>query len=73
MLKNGKKFMLLLMALSLSAGAFAGCDQLTSVTFRAADGWMANGEALDVSDPAVNAANLLGAYGAYAWTRIVTE
>ena len=26
MLKNGKKFMLLLMALSLSAGAFAGCN-----------------------------------------------
>ena len=58
---------------TIEAGAFAGCDQLTSVTFRAADGWTANGEALDVSDPAVNAANLLGAYGAYAWTRTVTE
>ena len=58
---------------TIEAGAFAGCDQLTNVTFRAADGWMANGEALDVSDPAVNAANLLGDYGTYAWTRIVTE
>lgn len=58
---------------TIEAGAFAGCDGLTSVKFNAADGWAANGETLDVSDPAVNAANLLGAYGAYEWTRTVTE
>lgn len=49
--------------------AFQDCTSLESVTFENTSGWTAGGEAIDVTDPANVASNILPNYYFMDWTR----
>jgi hypothetical protein len=57
--------------------AFANCNSLASATFENTSGWIlasssgaTSGDAVDVTDPAVNATNLATTYNSKYWKRI---
>ncbi len=53
---------------SIGSYAFANCDALETVTFADANGWMANGKAVDLAN--ASAAELLtDALSAYSWSK----
>ncbi len=60
----------------IRAEAFYGCSKLTSITFENTEGWYYTGDstatsgtAMDVSNPATNATNLVSTYRNYYWKR----
>ena len=54
---------------SIGGCVFEGCYNLSSVTFENTDGWMVDGEPVDVTDPVQNAVYLTDTYFRYGWTR----
>lgn len=48
-------------------GAFMDCTNLTSVVFENPEGWMVNGESIDLSDPAIAAELLTETYSQAVW------